>query len=637
LALSYSTTAVYAPPAKYTVTFGQTGLDSSATGTVVTVDGSAKKYANPLFSKEYSEDTKVTYSYEASVSSSVSSQRFRLNSVSGPPSPITVTSDTTVTGNYVKQYYLTVTSSYDTPSGQGWYDAESIAYATLASGTVSGGTGIRYIFTGWSGDASGTGLTSNAITMTGPKTATANWKKQYYLTVISAHGSPSPASGWFDAGASITASVTNSAEGSNETRYGCTGWTGTGSIPVSGTGSTVTFNINSPSDLTWNWKTQYYITVTSAYGNPTPSAWVDAGSSFTASVTSPAEIVPNDYQWVCTGFSVDGGVYQAGTNYTFTNVRAPHRIDFAWKKGQFWIQIISAHGSPTSSKWIDQGGNLTVNVTSPADDNEKGTRYRCVGYKIDDGNLQAGTNYTFTNIQAAHKIEFQWIPQHLVTFTESGPEATRSITLTVNGSAHSGTTVFTYSEWFDKGFSVAFNITKQVDSATAGKRYALLNWRNTTGSILASPQTITGPTNLTAYYQPQYYLTVDTNFGGLSPQPSISPIGPWYDNGTLVACTGQFINGYAFDYWVLDGSNQQADRIQITVVMNSSHIATAHYRSLGAIPSIEGVLQVSAFFAAIAIVAWFGRIRIISKRLWNYAVELMRASARALVRTSHDT
>jgi len=99
------------------------------------------------------------------------------------PSSITMNAPITQTTSWRHEYYLMVTSPYDTPGGQGWYNAGSSVYATLESGTASGGTGIQYVFTGWSGDATGTGLTSNAIIMNVPKTAVANWKSQYYLTV----------------------------------------------------------------------------------------------------------------------------------------------------------------------------------------------------------------------------------------------------------------------------------------------------------------------------------------------------------------------------------------------------------------------------------------------------------------------
>jgi len=84
----------------------------------------------------------------------------------------------------VRQYTLTVVSLYDTPGGGGLYDEGTTAYATLDTGTVELVSGEkRAVFTGWTGDASGTGLTSDPITMNGDKTATATWQIQYKLTV----------------------------------------------------------------------------------------------------------------------------------------------------------------------------------------------------------------------------------------------------------------------------------------------------------------------------------------------------------------------------------------------------------------------------------------------------------------------
>src|SRR3989304_4180809 len=67
------------------------------------------------------------------------------------------------------QYYLTVTSAHDTPSGEGWYDSGDNAFGTLADLIVSGGTGIRYVFLNWSGDATGSTSPSDAILMNAPK------------------------------------------------------------------------------------------------------------------------------------------------------------------------------------------------------------------------------------------------------------------------------------------------------------------------------------------------------------------------------------------------------------------------------------------------------------------------------------
>ncbi|UCE96939.1 MAG: hypothetical protein JSV51_04985, partial [Candidatus Bathyarchaeota archaeon] len=105
------------------------------------------------------------------------------------------------------QYYLTITSPYGVKSGEGWYDNATNAYASLNTGIIDYGNGTRRIFTHWSGDASGTNYTSsNPILMDYNKTAVANWKTQYYLTVTSPYGTPG-GEGWYDSGATAYASV----------------------------------------------------------------------------------------------------------------------------------------------------------------------------------------------------------------------------------------------------------------------------------------------------------------------------------------------------------------------------------------------------------------------------------------------
>jgi hypothetical protein len=88
----------------------------------------------------------------------------------------------------------------------------------------------------------------------------AAWTDLAQLTVVSSYGTPNPTSGLYAPGTGITASVTPTVVGPVGVQYVCTGWTGTGDVPVTGTGTTVTFTINQDSSITWNWKTPYNIT-----------------------------------------------------------------------------------------------------------------------------------------------------------------------------------------------------------------------------------------------------------------------------------------------------------------------------------------------------------------------------------------
>jgi hypothetical protein len=113
----------------------------------------------------------------------------------------------------------------------------------------------------------------------------------YDLTVTSAHGTPSPATELVtDKNLDITASIAGSpVAGATGTQYVSAGWTGTGNVPASGSGtSTASFKVTQDSSITWNWTTQYALTITTipstlASGDTvTPAAgsyWHDSGSS----------------------------------------------------------------------------------------------------------------------------------------------------------------------------------------------------------------------------------------------------------------------------------------------------------------------------------------------------------------------
>jgi hypothetical protein len=157
---------------QYQVTFAQTGLDSSATGTVVTIGGVTKTRSQLPYTDWF--DSGTTYSYSSPVSGG-SGKQFVLTSVTGPASPITASG--TVTGSYKTQYQVSFAVS---PSGSGttmpsgtnvWEDAGVISILASAN---SG-----YAFSSWSATGSITianpSSASTTATINGPGTITANF------------------------------------------------------------------------------------------------------------------------------------------------------------------------------------------------------------------------------------------------------------------------------------------------------------------------------------------------------------------------------------------------------------------------------------------------------------------------------
>ena len=250
------------PIRQFLLTFDSVGLHTDVYGTILVVNGSSKTLADMPCVLWVDEGSVVMYSYETIVQSAVSGKRFKLEHITGPSSPLIVTSNTTIIGMY---------------------------------------------------------------------------KTQYFLTVISAYGSPTPTSGWFDAGQSITASVTSPWQGPTGSRYICIGWVGSGSVPTSGIGSTVTFIIDQPSTITWNWKTQYYLSVrTSPAGVAViPGAgWYDAGVNVSLSAP-PVRGYDFDY-WDVDGVSKPAGVYQI-----IVYMDGPHTATAHYSvRGVEWLYLV---------------------------------------------------------------------------------------------------------------------------------------------------------------------------------------------------------------------------------------------------------------------------------------------------------
>jgi PKD repeat protein len=74
------------------------------------------------------------------------------------------------------QYCLSVVSEFGVAGGEGLYDSGTYAHASLDTEVIDYGNGTQSVFTGWSGDASGTNyLQSDPILMDQNKTAVANW------------------------------------------------------------------------------------------------------------------------------------------------------------------------------------------------------------------------------------------------------------------------------------------------------------------------------------------------------------------------------------------------------------------------------------------------------------------------------
>jgi hypothetical protein len=314
---------------------------------VITVDGA--NYGVSGLSVSFWFDSVSSHSFSFASPLVVGSKQYAWNSTSGLSTlqggALTMTAPGSIVGNYIIPNQITfdqvgVSSDFtgtvmiidalsyskeQLPISFSWSSGSTHSFA-FQSPLIVEASNKQYVWT------STTGLSSSqngSITVTTYGSIIGNYKTQYYLIVTSPYDSPIPLGGWFDFGASITDSVTSPVFGGSGTQYMCTGWSGTGSVPASGSTSSVTFMISAPSTITWIWKTQHQVTFDQTgvgtdfagtvvtldglnYGvSGLPiSFWLDNGSNHSFSFAWPLVVGSKQYAWNSTsGLST----FQSGT------------------------------------------------------------------------------------------------------------------------------------------------------------------------------------------------------------------------------------------------------------------------------------------------------------------------------------
>jgi hypothetical protein len=280
----------------------------------------------------------------------------------------------TATANWDTWFKITVTTSHGNPTCSNadcWYRAGAQASISVNSpADVTADT--QYVFTAWSGDASGTSIPL-LITMDSPKNVTTNWAIQYMLTIDSTCGTTidcgyPTGSGWYYAGDTATASVTTPFTDTSSNTWDFTAWSGDSSDT---TPSTYVL-MDAPKNVTASWSTRvlYRLTVVTPYGTSTCSPNADCMFSPDSMATVTLSTL-----------SVSGGT---GTRHVFSTwtgdatnnshplilkMDGPKTVTAVWKT-QYLLTLISRCdseddcGSPVGAGWHDNGSSVVVSVNN---------------------------------------------------------------------------------------------------------------------------------------------------------------------------------------------------------------------------------------------------------------------------------
>ena len=126
-------------------------------------------------------------------------------------------------------------TSYTSAQVFSWQPGSSYTIATTSP--QNGGTGVRYVWSSWSGG----GAISHTVAPTTNITYTATFRTQYYLTMTyGTGGTVSPTSGWRNSGVTVSITATPAAG------YSFSSWAGTGPGSFSGTANPASITMGGP-------------------------------------------------------------------------------------------------------------------------------------------------------------------------------------------------------------------------------------------------------------------------------------------------------------------------------------------------------------------------------------------------------
>jgi uncharacterized repeat protein (TIGR02543 family) len=221
----------------------------------------------------------------------------------------------------------------------------------LESTQVQISDGERIVFSSWS---DGSASSSRTETATEFVTYTANFGREYFLTVNSDYGSVS-GRGWYDEGRTALFSVgPQIADHGGGRRHVFTGWGGDSTA----TTAEASITMYSPATVTAGWKPQYYLTVTSEYGDSEGEGWYDMGAEVTFSVGPEILDHGDGSRHVFLGWSGDSTATTAEASIA---VDSPATVTADWQP-QYYLTVESEYGDPEGEGWYDGGYLAAVSV-----------------------------------------------------------------------------------------------------------------------------------------------------------------------------------------------------------------------------------------------------------------------------------
>ncbi|MBI2185021.1 MAG: PQQ-binding-like beta-propeller repeat protein [Thaumarchaeota archaeon] len=401
-----------------------------------------------------------------------------------------------------------------------------------------------------------------AETALGPCRLTAS---QYYLSVFARYGNVA-GSGTHDSCSVVKLTATQIIDHNNGTRRVFTDWVG----DWFSNSPELSILMEKNGSVTANYKTQFYLTVESAYGNPSSSGWYDAGDLARLSVTSTVDF-GNATRRIF--FSWKGDLVSS-SNTPSIIINSPKKIVADWKT-QYFLKIDPQGGIASGEGWYDANSEATVSAQSPS--NEVPASSRLV-FKSWSGDVVSDSPTIKVKVDRPILLSTNWRTQFFLSIDAGGGFVDRG------------------SSWVDKGEAVLVTATSPSNEIPENTRMIFTGWRGSVDSSeLSVSFTMQDANGLIASWEPEYYLKISSAYGSpkgegwyragqsaqVSVEPSVSVIVQQVFNGW----SGDFASTKADDAVIMDRPRQitatwKEDYTQLELLLPIFTIGAIDYGSI---------------------------------------------------------
>ncbi|MEJ2628332.1 MAG: hypothetical protein P8078_07240, partial [bacterium] len=422
-----------------------------------------------------------------------------------------------------------------------WYDQDSLV-------TVTTDTADNYLFTGWSGDITGSS-NPQAVIMNGPKDITANYVRTVQCSVrTSPPGLEFMVDGKIFTDTQVYTWIENSTHtlsvdspqlmDTTVTRYVFTSWSDGGDRSHVYTVSTIEDTVVLEADF----KTQHLLSVISDHGLTSGTGWCDHGADTTFYVTPDTVFGGAGIKYVFTGWTGAGASSYTGPDTSWILIMNSAVTEVAGWDTLYYL---------TTYENRDEGGDMTP--TPPGAWYEIGTVVALDTVSVADGYHWCGWTGDVTGKTLPESITMMG-PRSVSAHFGKEVEVTVQTNTADQLFAFEDDTLIlpqTYTWIADSSYMVGAVDSVETDTTT---RYMFSSWSD--GGAKSHAYLVPDsddPVNLTVFYTTQHYLNLVTDHG--------DPYGGgWHDEGAEVTFYVDSISPgtagirYAFLEWAGTGN-----------------------------------------------------------------------------------